>query len=167
MKNWIILAIIIIISCLIQVTLLDCIKIFGIKPDLLLVSGLMISLFSIDLKWALVSGIFAGMLKDIFCLNAFGINTLLFALWSFLIVKLAKEISFDYHFIRATLIFIIMVINNIITRLVLLSLGKFVPLGVSLRIIFLESFYTAILALLIFKMVNLKTYLARMGYSSY
>ena len=160
MKNWIVLSTII-ISCLIQVTLLDCIKIFAVKPDLLLISGLAVSLFSIELKRAMALAIFAGMLKDIFCLNSFGINTLLFALGSFLLVQLARRVLFDYHFVRAALIFIVTVINGIITRLVLLSLGKFVPLGIWLRIIFLESFYTAILALLIFKTVNFKAYLSK------
>lgn len=166
MKNWIILPIIIIL-CLIEVALLDYFKIFGVKPDLLLVGGLMISLFSLDLKGAMPLSIFAGMLKDIFCLNSFGINTLLFALWSFLIVELARKITIDHYFIRATLIFIIALLNNIITRLIFLSLARFIPLGISLRIIFLESFYTAILALLIFKMVKPQSHLIGDVYSGY
>ena len=154
--KWITLLVIIILG-LLQVTVLDYFKVFGIKPDLLLASVVLASLY-LELKWVLGLGIFAGSLKDIFSANPLGLNTLLFPLWIFLIINLSRKISIDKDFIRAILIFIIVFFNNIIARIILLLLGKFIPWGVFLRIAFLESFYTAFVSPLVFRVIRAAVY---------
>jgi len=149
MRNWIFLIAIVILG-LIQVTILNYVKIFNIKPDLLLISLLLSSLF-FEMKWAFILGVFAGILKDIFTIDAFGTNTLLFALWAYLIVKLSKKISIDNNYIRVPLMFIITLFTSIITRLILLTQGNAIPFGITLRIMFLEPLYTALIFPLVLK----------------
>lgn len=152
---------IIVILALLQVTILNYFKIFGVKPDLLLISAVVAGLFSSDLKWVLFLSVFCGILKDALATNAFGINTLLFPLWSFLMMKLSKKISIDNNFIPAVLIFIIRVFDYIIARLIFLFFGSTIPIGIFLRIVFLESLYTALVSPLLFKISEDITYGAK------
>lgn len=127
---------------LLEVTILEFLKIFNVKPNLLLISAVVLSL-SLEFKLAFALSVFAGLLKDVFSLNAFGINILLFPLWSFLILKLSKKVSLENDIIRIVLIFIVVISNDIIIKLIFSSLGRFIPLGVFLRTTFLEALYTA------------------------
>lgn len=140
----------IIIFAIFEVTILDYFKIFNVKPNILLILVVGLSL-SFELRWAIFFSALCGILKDIFSINTFGINTLLFPLWGFLTIELSKKISIDNNFIRIIIIFIIAVLNNIITRLILSYLGKLIPVGIFLRITFSESLYTALILPLIFK----------------
>lgn len=140
MKNLFFLFIIIIFA-LFQTTILYYINIFNAKPDLLLISVLVVSLF-LKLRPAILLSICAGVLKDIFSVNAFGISTLLFPLWCALIIKLSKKISIENNYIRMALIFIIANLNEMITILVFLSLGNLIYWGVFLRTVFFGTLYT-------------------------
>ncbi len=134
----------IIICGLLQATVLNYINIFNVKPDLLLNSVIIAVLF-FEPIWAIFFSIFSGVLKDIFSINAFGIHTILFFLWSFLIIKLSRKISFDSDYIKLALLFIAVIANNIILSLIFLFLGNFISLGLFLRITFIESLYTVLL----------------------
>lgn len=149
MKQWI-LAFIIVISALLQATVLNCVNIFNVKPDLLLIC-MVISSISFAPRSAISLSIFSGLLKDIFSASTFGMYTFLFLLWSFLIIKLSRKITFDSHYIQLAIIFIIAVFNNIIIRLIFLFLGNFISWGIFLRITLIESLYTLLTALLILK----------------
>jgi rod shape-determining protein MreD len=133
-----------------QATLLDYFRLFNVRPDLLLISMVMAGLY-MEKKWAISLGILAGLIKDIFVFGSFGINTLLFALWSFCIVRLSKKISIDDIPIFMLSVFLISMLNDIIIRLIFLYLGKVVSIGIFLRIMILESFYTAMVSILFFR----------------
>lgn len=152
MKKWFFLLITVIMG-LLQVSVLDYFKLFGVKPDLLLICMVLASLY-FELKWALCLSIFAGILKDIFSANIFGINILLFPLWSFIIIKLSKNIPVDNNVIRTLLIFLVVILNNIFIRAIFLFLGKPISWGVSLRVASLESLYTALVVPLAFKIIK-------------
>jgi rod shape-determining protein MreD len=142
MRNWIFFIIIVALG-LLQVTILNYFKIFGAGPDLLLISVVLASL-NFEFKWAFVLSVFPGIFKDVFAANTFGINTLLFPLWSILIVRLNKEIALDYNPICMVLTFMVSIFHNTITGLILAYSGSFIPVGVFLRIVFLQSTYTAL-----------------------
>ncbi|MCK9604520.1 MAG: rod shape-determining protein MreD [Candidatus Omnitrophica bacterium] len=152
MKKWIFLGVIF-VSAILEATFLNYFRVFGAKPDLLLMLVLIASL-EFDLRWALIFGLLAGFLKDTFAAGSLGIHTAMFPLWSFLIVKLSRKISVDNNFIRAALIFIISVSTAIATRLVFVYLGRFIPLGIFLRIAFLDSLYTALVFPLMLKITK-------------
>jgi rod shape-determining protein MreD len=152
-KKWLILFIILILA-LLQVTVFDYFKVFGAKPDLLLICVVILS-FQLDFKWALLFSILAGSLKDVFGANAFGLNVLLFSIWSLLVIKLSKKVSIESDLVRAILIFIIVVFSNIITRTIVLLSGNFIPLGIFLRVTLVESLYTACIFPLVLKFLKL------------
>lgn len=148
-RNWLFLLIVFILS-IFEVTILNYFKIFGVKPNLLLITVIIASLF-FEFKWVIFFGIFAGILKDIFSVNTFGINTLLFPLWSYLAMELSKSISLDNNFVRVFFIFVMGILNNIIMKLIFVFLGNhIIPLSVFPRIAILESLYTAFISPLVF-----------------
>lgn len=151
MRNWIFL-LIIFISGLLQSTILNSFRILAVKPDLVVVCVVMASVF-LNWKWALFSGLFAGILKDAFGEAALGINILLLPLWSYLLAKLSKEISLDDNFVLVVTAFIVIFLNDIVSHFINLYFGRFVTPGIFLRIAFIEALYSALvlsLAFLIF-----------------
>ena len=153
LRNWIFPAFLILLG-LVQATLLNNFRIFGVKPDFLLIAIVIASTF---FKWEkiLILAVFTGILKDSLSSNVFGINTLLFPFWSYLTRVLSGKINLDNNLSYAALILAIGILSGII-RLIFISLGSalFIPLGVFLRIIFLESLYGAIATPLIFEIIK-------------
>ncbi len=144
----------VLIAGLLEATFLNYLKIFNVKPNLILCLVVLASLY-LDRGKSLGLACFSGILKDIFSIQFFGINTLLFPFWSFTIIKLSKKISLDNDFICATLIFITVIAHNIAATLIFISLNKaVVPWGIFLRITFLESLYTTAVFPLVSKAIK-------------
>lgn len=138
---------------------LTCLHYFGIfqaKPDLFLLI-VFISALYFQLRWAIVVAVLAGLFKDIFGMGSFGIDILLFCLWSFLIKETCRRISIDDNLTRMLFIFIIALVHNIISGLAVVYLGSFIPFGIFVRIVFLGSLYTALLLPLILKLTKANT----------
>ena len=138
-----------------QLTLLGHFRIFGIKPDLLLVTVVLASLF-LEMRWAIVFGVGVGIFKDIFSLNPFGLNILLFGLWSFLSAKISREITIEDTLSVTLLVLVIALLQNIASGLVVIYSGNFVPLGIFLRISLFGSLYTALTLPLILKVIRVR-----------
>ena len=142
MKKYLFLLLILILG-LLQVTILDHFRLFNVRPDLLLLC-VVIAALSFDLRSALIFGIFAGLLKDCFSANTFGLNTLLFCLWSILLSRIARLVILDDELFQAATVFILVIIHNLVFGLIILSQGSFVSLGIFLRIVALETILTTI-----------------------
>lgn len=157
MKNWIFLLIILIFA-LLQTTMLDYVKIFGVKPDLFLISIVLAGIY-FEARWALFISLFSGILEDILGINTFGINTLLFPLMCFLVIQLNKKLSIDNYFLCSIVTFICTLLYAAGTRLIFLYLNNFIPLSVFLRIAFFEALYTSLIFSLIFRTIKRVIYL--------
>jgi rod shape-determining protein MreD len=144
---------VLIVFGLLQSTLLNYVRVFAVKPDILLINVVIASLY-FDWGWGLFFSISAGLIKDIFVTYPFGINTVLFTAWSVVIMQLVKKITLDSRAIRTLLIFTVALLNDTITSLILISGGSFIPLGIFLRISLLGAVYTASVWPLIFKIVR-------------
>jgi len=142
-----------------EVSILNSFRIFNVKPSLLLILVVIASL-SFELRWALFFCILAGALKDIFCVNIFCWNALMFALLCFLISKLSREITVDNYLVSIILVFFVVFLSDIIVRLAFAYSGKYIPLGIFLRTAFFESLYTMLVAPLVFKVVKPEFYLS-------
>lgn len=153
MRNWLILSAVIFLGIL-QATVFSYFSFFGVSPDLLLLSVIAASLI-LDFRWAFVFSLFAGLFKDSFSAQAFGVNTFLFPLWSFLIQRLSRQISLENNLIRIALAFTVLLIHNISCGVILIYLGRFIPPGIFLRTIVLSALYTGIFFLPVFKAVKL------------
>ena len=151
-----VLLIIALILGIFQLTFLEYFMIFGIKPDLLLVTVVIAGLF-LETRPAVIFGIFAGIFKDIFSLSPFGLNVLLFSVWGVLVAKISRKISREDNIASALLVFIIALLQNITTGLVVIYSGSFVPVGIFLRIVLLGSLYAALTLPVILKFAKIKT----------
>ena len=136
-----------------QTTILNYIGLFGVKPDILLCCVILASVF-FNRKWAFVFSLSAGLIKDIFSLEIFGLNLFLFYGWNCLIVTLSKRISIDDSLVLSVFGFAVVFFNDIIIRFVYLSSGRDIPLGVFFRITLIESVYTSLVLFLLIKILN-------------
>lgn len=80
------------LALLIQLTVLDHIKIFGAKPALMLTLVIFFGLF-LGRGMGLEIGLAAGFASDLFTLDLLGINALIFALTGFLAGMLGAQLS--------------------------------------------------------------------------
>lgn len=132
---------IIILCGTLQATVLGHFRVFNVKPDLLLLDMVMASLI-FKPRLALSFSIFAGIFKDAFSAYTFGINMVLFPLWSLLIIFLSGKITLEDDYIRLGLALSVAFIHNMAAGLLSVSAGSFIPLGILLRIIFVGAIYT-------------------------
>ena len=149
MKKWFFLLIIIILAFL-QLTWPVFLSFFNCKPDFLLI--LIVALvFYLDFKIALVFTVLAGLAKDLFLVQPFAVNTILFSIWSYLIYLLSRQISTENGYVRAAIVLIAALLNNIIIVLQTVHSGGIIPPGIFLRNLIISSVYTAALSPLVFK----------------
>lgn len=139
---------------LIQTTILNHLKVFGVQPDLLIGLVVVVSVCR-DWKWALPIAIIAGLFKDLFGTPGIGINIFMLPLWSYLLSKLSRKISIDDSIGLSAATFLTVILNDISSRLLYLYLGKYVSFGIFLRITIIESLYTT-LAVFIFLSLALR-----------
>lgn len=137
----------------VQVTLLNYARLFGLKPDLLLICAILASLI-FEQRLAFVFSVSCGLFKDAFNASTFGLNIILFSFWSLLIVKVSREISLDDEYRRAGLVLVIALLQNSFTGIMLMMAGEMISLGIFLRIALLGSFYTALVSLLVFRIAK-------------
>ncbi len=129
---------------LLEVAMLPYARVFGVKPDLLLLSVVLASLF-FERRSALILSLAAGILKDVFGTSSFGVNTLLFPFWSVAIERLSRKVSFEQPLFSSMLVFLVTLANGVITRIIFLFSGNAIYLSAFLRVSFIESAYTALL----------------------
>ncbi len=154
MKKSLVLATVFLV-CLLQLTVVNHFKIFSVKPDLILIGIVTAGLFS-DLKFALALSFVAGAFKDIYAGFPFAINAVLMPLWTFLVINLARRVSIDINLTRALLVFVIAALNSLAMTIFFWYVGNYVSFGIFMRILFLGSLYTALVSLLVFKLLKVK-----------
>jgi rod shape-determining protein MreD len=153
-KNFVFL---ILLFSLLQVTVLHYLPFFGAKPDLFLICVLAASLY-FEYEFALAIGLFCGILKDIFSIGPFGINTFLLPITSFLVMRLSRKVDLDNTPVLCAAAFLITVCYAIASRIILGYLGTMIPFWVFLRIAFLGSLYTALIFPLTLRFIKRTAY---------
>ncbi len=153
MKKWVFF-LVIFVCALLQPTVLNSIRFFGVKPDLLLIC-VVIAALEFEVRWALILSVSAGLFKDSLGVQSFGFNAILFGLWSVLIIRLKRDISFDNLYMVAALTAVVTLAHHLLVGLALVYFGSFIPLGIFVRIIIIETFYTALCLPLLKKAVSL------------
>jgi rod shape-determining protein MreD len=152
MRKWPLLLITLVFA-LLQAGFPDSLRLFNIKPDLILISVVIASMY-LDFRAALGISVFGGILKDAFSISTLGINTALFPIWCFTIRKLSKEVSLDDDYLHPVFVFVAVILNDVAARMVSMFLGSFLSWGIFLRVTFLESLYTALITYLIFRFIK-------------
>lgn len=142
-----------IVSALLQVTFLEAFRFLGIKPDLIFMI-MVIGGMNLKSRQAYKLAIFCGMLKDLFSINIFAINTLFYTASCFLLKKLSTKIQMENIFLRSSFILLLVLLQDIAMRIIFLFRGNFINWGFFLRQAFLDSLYTAIAFFFIFNLLH-------------
>jgi rod shape-determining protein MreD len=143
----------ILVVALLQSSVLWGVGFWKVKPDLLFAVVVIVSLL-LEFRQAFIFSLASGIFKDLLGFNHLAINTFLFPLWSFLIIKAAKRISWEGRLRQMVFIFIAAVINTAAGRLLFFSTSSQIPVGIFLRTLLFEAVYTTLLAQGIFVLVS-------------
>jgi len=146
---------IIVVTLLIQLTLINSITILGLKPDLIMVVVVVFSLLKGE-KEGTISGFASGLLQDIFSTGLLGINALAKTVIGFT-CGILKEKIFHEHilFLIPVITFIASITQSILIFLLLRAFGIEYNLVWSLKQVALpEALYSSLLSPFIFLAVN-------------
>jgi len=126
---------------------------FYCKPDLLLVF-MVVVVFCTDFKTALIFGILAGLVKDLFSPGVSAVNTIGFSVWSYAVYLFSRQISTDESYVRLAVVLAVGLLHNFIIGLQSIGAGNILSWGVFLRNLIIVSVYSMSLAPLIFKLTK-------------
>ncbi len=143
---------ILLIALFFQTALLNHLRIFGAKPDLLLICVVFFSLF-LGSGAGLECGILAGVFKDIFALDFFGINTFILGITGFTVGVLNAKFFKDSKTTQLVLVFSFTIFSmmlhftlvRIFSKAIILSLREYfvtsiIPTGIYTGIISIPIF---------------------------
>jgi len=151
MKNWVFSGAIF-SSALISAGLLDYFSLFGVRPDLLLICAIAAAVY-LPKRSGLFFCFLSGLAKDVFSVNQFPANTILFLLWGGVVIRLDKEFNLEDDYIFIGLVAGASLLTNLASRIFFWYAGRPVPLGIFLRITVIDCLYTTLIALLVLKSV--------------
>lgn len=136
-----------------ETTGLDSIRIFNVRPDLILIAVIVLG-FSYNLSVTLMFSFFAGFIKDILSTGPFGLNTFIFVLIVYTLSKLSKRFIIEGLILRIAIISIAVILENLVAGSILSFYASPISLGILLRLSFLSAIYTALFSYPIFKLIN-------------
>lgn len=134
----------------IQISALNYIEIYSVKPDILLISVIILALYK-GSRAGIEAGIIAGLLYDLGRSTTFGLSIILFAIYGYVIGFLGKNVYKESVFLRCLIVFIFSLATGLIHYLFSLmfqTLPPFVPY--LKRIILPYSLYTTLFSPLVF-----------------
>jgi rod shape-determining protein MreD len=150
MKKWHYFALI--FSCLLlQLTFLRYFAFFAVKPNLILIA-LVISCLTLNWRWAIILGAFAGFTKQLLSINTIPLDVFFYPLVCFLVVRISRKVSFENNLLRMALVAAAVLLESIVTRAIVLS-GTHVPFGIFLRTVFLEEFMSLLVTPILIKII--------------
>ncbi|MGE5308462.1 MAG: rod shape-determining protein MreD [Deltaproteobacteria bacterium] len=153
MRRLIPFAVLIALAGLAQVTLLSDVRVFGAGPDLFL-ALCVIAAVSLDPRRALLTGLFGGVLKDLFDPGPFAVNCIVFPLMTLLISRLNRTLPLESR-LSCSIVTAISVLAVNITAWIMLAFAQVtLAQGALLRIMFLESLLTALASAALFTFVK-------------
>ncbi len=146
---------IIVVTLLIQLTLINSITILGLKPDLIMVVVVVFSLLKGE-KEGTISGFASGLLQDIFSTGLLGINALAKTVVGFTCGILKEKMFYEHIlFLIPVITFIASFMQSILIFLLLRAFGLEYGLAWSLKQIALpEALYSSLLSPFVFLAIN-------------
>lgn len=141
---------IILVLALAEVSFLSVLKPFALQPDLLLITVVLASLW-FRIRWVLLIGLYAGLLKDAFSLYPHGLYAAAFPLIGFGVIKLSRKISFDEAYVKIILIFLIAFCLAIAKGIAFMLYGWPLPFFTFIRVTLAGSLSCAVFAFFLIK----------------
>ncbi|QRN86109.1 rod shape-determining protein MreD [Clostridia bacterium] len=150
LREWLIWLIITYFFLLLESSVLVHFTIFGAKPDLLLISVVMIGLMQ-GKEEALAKGFFMGLVEDLFIGRFVGSNAIVKALVGFFTGQVEREIVKENVVIAVAMVWILTVVNHLLYGALMIILGNANYLGLDyLRTLLTSAFYNGILTVALF-----------------
>lgn len=134
------------VIALLESTLFNYFRIFNVKPDAIL-AALVLFVPFFSLRWLFVFALFGGIYRDIFSILPFGCNAIICILWIILAKQISRRLSVENNLIRSTMLCLIILLNNLTLQFLLFVLDRPIVIGSFLRIVSIESIFTLLLAL--------------------
>jgi len=153
-RTKLIIGLILVLSVILQSTVFDYLKIFNVKPDIVLIAVVILGL-SLKLKWVMIFSYFAGFLKDMLGGLPFGINVLVLPLLGFLVFKLSKRMAIETRYLKTALVFIAVISQNLVVSLLIVLLKLDISIGVFSRFAVISSIYTAVVYFYLSKIIRI------------
>jgi rod shape-determining protein MreD len=133
----------------IHMTVLEYFKIFGAKPDLMLLLTIFFALF-LGSRRGLETGVMAGFLKDIFAFDIFGVNMFVLALTGFMVGAVNTKFYRESRSTQFGIVLTFSIISMILHYIMASSVLRFVNLGLMdylISSIIPASLYTAVVSI--------------------
>ena len=143
---------VLIVAFLIQLLFLDYVKIMGAKPDLLVILVIFFAVF-FGPGIGAEAGFAAGLFKDAYSLDIFGVNIILLSLTGVIAGLLGPKLFKESKLTQGLLVFVLSVLYMIIHYFVSSRILKITYVTLSeylYGLILPSSLYTAILSIIIF-----------------
>jgi rod shape-determining protein MreD len=137
MKCWVLLPVILLFA-IVQAVYGDFFSVFHARPDFLLSCAVLASL-ACPRRFAFALSVLCGVLKDCCGIHSFGVNTVLFALWSYAVLSVSKKITVQEPIIAALLMASVTLAHGTVLYLLFLASGKSIAFFLFLRIVLLET----------------------------
>lgn len=141
---------IILVSVLLQVTVLNIFSIFGVKPDIFIILCFICSVI-FKQKTALGFSILIGFLKDTLTVSSFGIHTFLFPIICLSLRHIKKNVSLDNDFIAGFFLLIYILVCDVLVNFIIQSYGPHISIPVFFRVFLLEAIYSTVIFLSLYK----------------
>jgi len=138
---------------LLQVSVMDAVRVFGVKPDLLVIAVVIASL-ECERGFALLAALFCGLLKDTLSVTPFGLHTFLFPVMSMLIIFTARKITLDSTALASITSFFFIIVYDVASRAAYALLGQSISIPAYLRISSLQALYTAAVFPLVSRLIK-------------
>lgn len=135
---------------IIQISALNYVEIFSVKPNILLASVIILALYK-GSRAGSEAGIIAGLLYDLGRSTTFGFSIILFALYGYAVGFLGKNVYKESVFLRCLIVFIFSLATGIIHYLFSLISQTLPPFMPYIKHIILPcSLYTMLVSPLVF-----------------
>lgn len=140
------------VALFLHLTVLNHIRIFGARPDLMLVFVIFFGVF-LGAARGLETGLVAGFLQDLFALDYFGINAFIFATVGFLAGILSRAVIKESKMTQWLLVFFLTIFALVLHFAVVSRLSKLYNLSMSelfLASMLPAAIYTSLISIPIF-----------------
>ncbi|MBX4258901.1 rod shape-determining protein MreD [Clostridium estertheticum] len=146
MKRILTVVLLCILFLILDNTLMPLLKINGVYPSLLFTFALCYSIVSSP-RDAVIMGVFAGALQDVYFLNAVGINMLSNMLMCFVAANIGKNIFIEKSFFPIISSFVL----SLVKGLILFSILFIIKQDVYMRVIIYQAIYNLIISIFMYK----------------
>ncbi|MCM8791594.1 MAG: rod shape-determining protein MreD [Candidatus Omnitrophica bacterium] len=142
-----------IVLSIIEICFLEVFEMFSLKIDLFVPALVNLGL-NYSIGEVLGFGFLLGFLKDLLDFYPWGINSLLYFLFTYLVYRTAKAFVIESFYLKMSVVIFISLLINAFKGLFIFY--RVMPsLGIFLKITLISTFYTCVFSVIIFKTMDL------------